>query len=685
VEGVAGRIIDTFKRDDERASGVISVWKLKEICRRLGHDDQTITSVLNSYHDMCGSNCSGINYEEFVTWMFDALPREKDRQCGLTRSLTLSESLSKNMWDRVATNDWKGGSMTLATVAQEAATVAGEGVSLHSPVKKGISARAIARSFLRFSPALLHQCLYTGAVDGTKLDTPMVKRFHVALLLIDISGFTRMSVKLGAELTRKHTSKFFDHIIHCITHYGGDVLKFLGDALLVAWPAASPAGPEERSHIAAAAASCASEVMRTLDGYVISDELSLTLHGGLAIGDVYAFDVGNAQRREFLVGGSLLKEIGEMESEATSGQLIMSREIASLLPASARETQLASGNVRVDLSFKLGTEAEVRTMISDHLSMQFAHEACDAQKPLGDDNLICLPQRYEALLEAHVPPSCREYVRLDNLHQLGEMRHVTTLFLALDVLVSHLNAGNVLLVQQAFLVIIEAAKYTGGAIRQFVLDDKGCVVILAWGVPRAAWGHGQDATKAIQSAFHILHGLYDLLDVECALDNAAMGPHVGIAAGEVYVGLIGAVQRCEYAMVGPSVNLAARLMGKAKPWQVLVEESVRDNALQADSSWKFKSHPSVQAKGYDKDVAVFVPEEDALQKISTKKNLVDEFTELWACMELHVQMVGKVASVLAQGSDDGEALDFPLLALVNIVNTLKISTYADAKKAVGAL
>ena len=33
--------------------------------------------------------------------------------------------------------------------------------------------------------------------------------------------------------------------------------------------------------------------------------------------------------------------------------------------------------------------------------------------------------------------------------------------------------------------------------RQFVLDDKGCVAILAWGLPRAAHGRGQDASRAI--------------------------------------------------------------------------------------------------------------------------------------------------------------------------------------------
>ncbi len=80
----------------------------------------------------------------------------------------------------------------------------------------------------------------------------------------------------------------------------------------------------------------------------------------------------------------------------------------------------------------------------------------------------------------------------------------------------------------------------------------------------------------------------------------------------MYVKMTAKVSLKSYlTMVGPSVNLAARLMGKAKPWQVLVEETVHDAALIADSSWIFHPQPPVKAKGYDHMVAVFVPEQDA--------------------------------------------------------------------------
>ena len=39
---------------------------------------------------------------------------------------------------------------------------------------------------------------------------------------------------------------------------------------------------------------------------------------------------------------------------------------------------------------------------------------------------------------------------------------------------------------------------------------------------------------------------------------------VGITSGKAYCGLVGSPLRHEYAVMGPSTNLSARLMGKAK-------------------------------------------------------------------------------------------------------------------------
>jgi class 3 adenylate cyclase len=47
---------------------------------------------------------------------------------------------------------------------------------------------------------------------------------------------------------------------------------------------------------------------------------------------------------------------------------------------------------------------------------------------------------------------------------------------------------------------------------------------------------------------------------------------IGIATGDVFCGFVGAHHRCEWAVMGPSVNLAARLMGKAPVGTILIDD-----------------------------------------------------------------------------------------------------------------
>ncbi len=66
--------------------------------------------------------------------------------------------------------------------------------------------------------------------------------FDAAVAFVDISGFTKLSEKLaveygdnGAEMLNKFISGYFERLIAVIVEWGGDIIKFAGDAMLVAW------------------------------------------------------------------------------------------------------------------------------------------------------------------------------------------------------------------------------------------------------------------------------------------------------------------------------------------------------------------------------------------------------------------------------------------------------------------
>ena len=77
------------------------------------------------------------------------------------------------------------------------------------------------------------------ANDSTPPNKPFEERFTAAVLFVDISGFTALTEKFaatgpsGAEDISAIINDFYGQWIEIIRSYGGDIIKFAGDGLLV--------------------------------------------------------------------------------------------------------------------------------------------------------------------------------------------------------------------------------------------------------------------------------------------------------------------------------------------------------------------------------------------------------------------------------------------------------------------
>jgi hypothetical protein len=76
----------------------------------------------------------------------------------------------------------------------------------------------------------------------------------------------------------------------------------------------------------------------------------------------------------------------------------------------------------------------------------------------------------------------------------------------------------------------------------------------------------------------------------------------GIASGRVFCGPVGCPYRCEYAFVGDSVNLAARLMCKADVGKIITDRVTADSAAR---SVQFSEFGTLQLKGKSKKIPTF--------------------------------------------------------------------------------
>ena len=71
---------------------------------------------------------------------------------------------------------------------------------------------------------------------------PELQSMETAVMFADISGFTNLSeacVKSGAYGNEKLAfciNRYLESMIKSLQKYGGDIIKFVGDAMIIMWP-----------------------------------------------------------------------------------------------------------------------------------------------------------------------------------------------------------------------------------------------------------------------------------------------------------------------------------------------------------------------------------------------------------------------------------------------------------------
>jgi class 3 adenylate cyclase/tetratricopeptide (TPR) repeat protein len=378
-----------------------------------------------------------------------------------------------------------------------------------------------------YLPRLLLQ--WISDAPGTTL-----REIDGTMVFVDISGFTKMSERLakrgkvGAEEVTDVLGSVFGRLLAVAYAEGGGLLKFGGDALLLFFSAGGHAAKGARAAFGMRA------MLRQIGAAETSaGKITLRMSVGVHTGTFHFFLVG-ASHRELLLTGPAITETVSMEGTASVGEILMSRATASLLP------HAVSGQAK--------GEGVLMRRAAPGLTIEAA-----TGEPLveGVDLLGCIPVALrEHLLSGQADPEHRTatiaFVHFDGIDRLLRDAGPEVVAFGLDALVSEVQA---------------AAEKHGVTFLGTDIDVDGGKIILVAGVPQAL---GDDEERM-------------LLTLRTIIEAEPFIPvRVGVNEGHVFAGDIGPAYRRTYTVMGDAVNLAARVMAKAEPGQLLGTAHILD-------------------------------------------------------------------------------------------------------------
>jgi class 3 adenylate cyclase/tetratricopeptide (TPR) repeat protein len=387
--------------------------------------------------------------------------------------------------------------------------------------------------------------------DPTPIESPASEEFHAAVLFADISGFTLLTERLaetgptGVESLAHILNEYFGQLIDIIHEYGGDVVKFAGDAVIAVWNIASDDGDAasptraDQWQWTMRAAECALRVREKLTNYKAEDA-NLYLKLAVSMGSITAAHVGGVFNRwEFLLTGNPLVEVGIANTLAKAGEILVTPSAWKLI----RNDSIAEP-----------VEFELKETIAQGGRLNALNKPSSIFKT---PEAPVIPGGVENSLRPYIPGAIINRLTAGQTAWIAELRRVTVLFINLP----DLDQDTELEISQQIARLLQRSVYRyEGSINKINVDDKGITLVAALGLP--PFSHEDDPARGAQAA----------LLIRKELNGLGVRSVIGVATGRIFCGSVGNESRREYTTIGNAVNLSARLMGAAAQQDELIGE-----------------------------------------------------------------------------------------------------------------
>ncbi|CUG87088.1 guanylate cyclase, putative [Bodo saltans] len=454
---------------------------------------------------------------------------------------------------------------------------------------------------------------------------------QAALLFVDISGYSKVTAALApfgpyalSDAVNGYLVQMMDVLVD---QYGGDVVKFAGDAILVVW---APNLTKKKSNATATteqkmkealymcclrAVACATTLQQKHSRFAVAvpttaqtstapptPALEFSIHIGIAVGSIETevFSFPGAQFTESLfhsLSGPALREVGPAADAATSGEVCVTTSVVELLTDDKLHAAASGGKLslpRPSLNTAVITGAVARNHNHEHLRKLSSFDVKTANDQIALHRIkrqideaeyaIEETEMLQRISSKFVPPALVARFSSTATNIAAEMRFLAVLFISK----SDRDAS----LADWFSEVHQVLDRHRCAVVKLIDDDKGVHVIAAVGL---FLSESDASLTAVDAAMH--------------LAEREAGCHVGIASGLTFCGLIGSSDlACRWDVTGSACVRSCRLMQQAMELRpeggCFVDESVLDTISNRAAVNEF--HRTLEVKGSSGPVKVYV-------------------------------------------------------------------------------
>ncbi|MCP4358184.1 MAG: AAA family ATPase [Chloroflexi bacterium] len=400
-------------------------------------------------------------------------------------------------------------------------------------------------------------------------------------MIADISGFTPLTEALtqglsadhGAEELTRALDSVFTPLIAQVHRYGGSVIKFGGDALIV-WFGRVKRG--RRTAVIRRALTAAGQMQKVMQRHgripTPIGPVSLQMKIGLAYGPVKRFNLGLPEIGfEDVLAGATLDRMADNEHHAEPGDIMADRET------------LAYAETAV-------------TIIEWRDDVAVVGKILRPSRPQPWPELTWSPNKETDLVEqlaAYVPRSIAETLQTGQT-QVAELKPVLSLFVQFHGLDYDADPEIETKLQTYFCLAQQVVARYGGRLNRLITGDKGSLLHIIFGAPRSV---EEQELRAIRCALD--------LQADCGRLPFISMQRIGVTAGRVFAGPVGSPLRHDYTTMGDAINLSARLMQNAAADQILLDTAVRQ---QLNAAFTITDLGNIKVKGKANPIHVYAAE-----------------------------------------------------------------------------